>query len=355
MTIKAQFDIVRRDFQLSVNVIAPGTGVTALLGPSGCGKTSFLRAIAGLDRYPNGRLSVNGTVWQDADQFVVTHLRRLGVVFQQPTLFPHLSVLNNLNYGARRRSRAANQKPPDVIDLLGINHLLHRRPASLSGGEQQRVAIARALNAQPELLLLDEPLAALDRARKQEVIPYLEALHQTLSIPIFYVSHSLDEVARLADQVVLFDGHGVQDCQPVEQVFTRLDLPLAAHSDAESVIEGTISGFDERYGLTKIAFADRCSFLVIGDRGQAGRKVRLRVAARDVSLTLQAPEATSILNCFETVVDDIDQHSDSAQVTVRLLISGLPILSRITQKSSQALGLVPGMTVYAQVKTAAVE
>lgn len=354
MSIKARFEIIRSAFQLSVDVAIPGSGVTALLGPSGCGKTSLLRAIAGLDRHPKGRLSINGTVWQDAGSFVAPHLRRLGFVFQQASLFPHLTVQNNLNYGARRRRKKTGYQAHDVIDLLGIGHLLKRRPSTLSGGEQQRVAIARALHAQPDLLLLDEPLAALDRERKQDVIPYLETLHQSLSIPVVYVSHSLDEVARLADHVVLFDGNHIQSCQSVERVFTHLELPLAAHDDAESIIEGTIRRFDQIDGLTEIEFANSCSFWVVGDRGHPGAKVRLRIAARDVSLTLKRPEATSILNCFEAKVDAIDAQHGKPQVTVRLLVGDRPILSRITRKSSKALDLVPGMSLYVQVKTAAV-
>ncbi len=352
MTIQARFQIERGDFRLDAELEVPARGVTALFGPSGCGKTSLLRAVAGLDRYPGGHLKVGEEVWQDAQQFVPPHRRPLGYVFQEASLFPHLSVRHNLEYGQRRAT--VNEPRVDfdqAVELLGVEPLLERRPAGLSGGERQRVAIARALLTSPRLLLMDEPLAALDLKSKAEILPYLERLHEQLSIPLLYVSHLPDEVARLADHLVLVGEGRVLGAGPIAQMLTRLDLPLARGSEAEAIVEARVAGHDADYHLTHLEFPGG-RFSVTRKELQAGRTVRLRVLARDVSLTLERQSGTSILNIIPAEVVEISAESP-AQLIVRLEASGVPMLARITRKSAAALDLAVGKTVYAQVKTVA--
>lgn len=352
MTIEARFNIKKGGFVLDANFTIPARGVTALFGPSGSGKTTLLRAIAGLEQNPKGFLQVADMCWQKDGHFVPTHQRPLGYVFQEPSLFPHLNIRHNLEYGLKRVSTAERKVSLDhAIELLGIDQLLERKPDGLSGGERQRVAIARALAVSPRLLLMDEPLAALDQNLKQEVLPYIESLHKELKIPVIYVSHSAEEVAHLADHLILMDSGRVVDNGDIHDMFTRLDLPLAHELDAAAVIEATVTGLDERYHLTYLDCAAG-RITVAGRNLQAGDKVRLRLAARDVSLTLEHQSGTSILNIFPASVEAINEESP-AQVTVRLLAGGVPMLSRITRKSASELDLLPGKSVYAQVKSVA--
>jgi molybdate transport system ATP-binding protein len=351
MTIEARFHIDRGEFSLNADLAIAGKGVTAVFGPSGCGKTTLLRAIAGLEYNEDGYLRVGDQIWQGDGQFLPPHKRSIGYVFQEPSLFAHLNVQRNIEYGLKRIKGAAHKASIDpTIQLLGIGHLLNRRPSQLSGGEQQRVAIARALASSPDMLLLDEPLAALDDRLKQEILPYLESMHRELEIPVLYVSHSRDEVVRLADHLVLLDNGRVQATGPVGEVFSRLDLAITHDADAESVIETTVAGYDEAFGLLRLDFAGG-HFSVAASPLPAGRTVRLQVLARDVSLTLAHQQATSILNIFPATVDQLVQESD-AQMTVRLMAGPVPLLSRITRKSTEDLGLKTGDQVYAQVKSA---
>lgn len=352
MTIEARFQIKRGDFSLDVDMRVPAQGITAVFGPSGCGKTTLLRAIAGLEHYRGGVLKVGDMIWQQANRFVPPHQRSLGYVFQEASLFAHLSVRRNLEYGVRRVAKAARKVSlQQAIELLGIEQLLERKPHTLSGGERQRVAIARALAVSPRLLLMDEPLAALDLNRKQEILPYIESLHQQLDIPVIYVSHSHDEVARLADHLVLLEAGRVVATGDIHTVFTRLDLPPAHDNDAAAIIEAVVAGHDEHYHLTRLDFAGG-QITVTHKALPVGSIARLRLAARDVSLTLAHQSSTSILNIFPAVVDAITGEGQ-AQVTVRLLAEGVPVLSRITRKSAVELGLEVGKPVYAQVKSVA--
>ncbi len=352
MTIQARFELHKKDFSLNVDLHIPARGVTALFGPSGCGKTTLLRAIAGLEHCPQGFLQIDGMCWQKETLFVPPHQRPLGYVFQETSLFPHLNVRQNLEYGLKRVPVAERRVPLDkAIELLGIAPLLARKPHKLSGGERQRVAIARALAVSPRLMLMDEPLAALDLARKQEIFPYLESLHRELDIPVIYVSHSPDEVARLADHLVLMEAGGVSASGPIADMLTRLDLPLAQGGDAETLIEATVSEHDEAYKLTYLDFPGG-RFTVAYKDLPVRTKVRLRIIARDVSITLEHQSNTSILNIFPATVDKIAP-AGSAQVTVRLLAGNVPILSRITRKSAALLDLTPGKAVYAQAKSVA--
>lgn len=346
----------RRGFELDVSVTVPARGVTALFGPSGCGKTTVLRCVAGLERAA-GACRLGDEVWQDDAQgiFVPTHQRPIGYVFQEPSLFPHLSVRDNLRFGFKRLESDRQQVGFDeVVHLLGVRRLLTRATGGLSGGERQRVAMARALLRSPRLLLMDEPLAALDHASKRDILPYLERLHDELSIPVLYVSHSPDEVARLADRMVLMEQGRVRATGSAAELLVRLDLPLAWDDDASALIEGEVSGHDPRYGLTEVRIAGGRLLVARVDR-PVGVRVRVRVHARDVSLALAPPGATSILNVLPARVNALEPVGE-AQVLVSLCGGDgevTPLLARITRRSADALGLVPGMAVYAQVKSVA--
>jgi molybdate transport system ATP-binding protein len=352
VTIEARFLVKRDGFTLDVELQIPSSGVTSLFGPSGCGKTTLLRAIAGLEHHAGGYLRVGDRVWQDDRHFLPPHRRALGYVFQEASLFEHLDVKGNLEYGARRVPPGGRRVSiEDAIELLEITRLLDRMPTTLSGGERQRVAIARALAVSPELLLLDEPLAAVDINRKQEIIPYIESLHRELDIPIIHVSHQPEEVSRLADHLVLLESGKVIAAGDVHDIFTRLDLPLAGGNEAASVIEAVVAGHDEYYQLTHLGFpGGRITMTRI--EAATGSPVRLRLAARDVSLTLELQSGTSILNVLPVTVDAL-KPDGGAQVIVRLLAGNVPILARITRKSAEELHLAPGKLVYAQIKSIA--
>jgi len=352
MNIEAHYFIERGDFTLNAAFAAPARGVTALFGPSGCGKTTLLRAIAGLEHCPGGSLSVSGEVWQDERSFLPPHRRPVGYVFQEASLFPHLSVRRNLEYGLKRVPNGEQRVAFDqAATLLGVESLLERPVTGLSGGERQRVAITRALLTSPRLLLMDEPLTALDRDSKSEILPFLERLHEELAIPVLYVSHAPDEVARLADHLVLMDTGRVLASGPIGEMLTRLDLPLALGSDAEALIEARVAGHDENFELTYLDFPGG-RFTVTGKKLPVGQPVRLRVLARDVSLTLEHQSGTSILNIFPARVEALAEEKPS-RVIVRLKAAGVPMLSRITRKSAAALKLRPGQQIYVQVKSVA--
>ena len=352
--IVARFSIDYPGFSLRVDLRLPGSGVSALFGPSGSGKTTCLRAIAGLERPRGGYLSVNGEVWQDDAKrlFVPTHRRSLGYVFQEASLFPHLSVRGNLEYGLKRAAGGAGGDGLErTAEILGIAALLDRGPEKLSGGERQRVAIARALLTRPRLLLLDEPLASLDLRRRHEILPYLERLHDELEIPSIYVSHMPDEVARLADHLVLLDKGSVVASGPLQETLARLDLPATFTDDAGVFIEARIAGHDQADELTRLDFAGGTIYVPRRWPPTSAGRVRCRIEARDVSLTLQKQVGTSILNIIPAVVVDMAPTEHAAQVLVRLDAGGTPLLARITQRSWKSLGLVPGSRVWAQVKT----
>ncbi|MES2283361.1 MAG: molybdenum ABC transporter ATP-binding protein [Pseudomonadota bacterium] len=353
--ITATFSQRNGDFSLDVSLAIPGRGVTAIYGPSGSGKTTLLRCIAGLERAKGAQLSVNGEVWQDdrAGVFVPAHQRPLGYVFQEASLFAHLDVQGNLDYGLKRVPATQRRVPLDqAIELLGIGQLLDRRSNTLSGGERQRVAIARALATSPSLLLMDEPLASLDVQRKAEILPYLERLHDELNMPVLYVSHSPDEVARLADHLVLLEGGKVLASGPARELMTRMDLPMAHGDSAAAIIDATVSGLEPHYHLSHADFAGgRISLL--NPKLQVGQRVRVRIQARDVSLTLARQEGSSVLNVFAAVVSGLSP-DNPGQVMVSLDAGGSTLLARVTQKSADALALAPGKAVFAQVKGVAV-
>jgi len=352
MSLEARFRVARGAFVLDAEIAVPKRGVTAILGPSGSGKTTLLRAIAGLEPTPGGYLKVGDQIWQDDNTSLATHRRPLGYVFQEASLFSHLSVRQNLEYGFKRVSSENRRLDfADTVELLGVGDLLPRSTADLSGGERQRTAIAQALLTSPRLLLLDEPLTGLDAAGKAEIIPYLERLHEDLDIPVLFVSHASDEVARLADHLILLEEGRVLASGPIVEMLTRFDLPLSRGVDAEAIVEAKVEDHDEVYHLTRLTFAGG-HFHVAREELSAGHTVRLRILARDVSLTLEQQIGTSILNILPVTVIEIAEENP-AQVMVKLSAAGTILLSRITRKSAQALELAPGSEVYAQIKTVA--
>ncbi len=348
--------IARSTFTLDAAFEAPAGGIVALFGASGAGKTTLVDAIAGLARPDDGRITLRGRVLFDSQAGIDLRpeRRRLGYVFQDARLFPHMSVRRNLLYGLRfapRRRRYATLE--GIVSLLGLEALLARRPATLSGGERQRVALGRALMAQPELLLMDEPLAALDAPRKAEILDYIERLRDEVGVPIVYVSHALDEVTRLAGTLVVLEGGRIVAAGPVGEIAVRLDLdPLSGIEDAGAVLEARVVHHDEGYGLT--ALETRGGPLHVPRIGLApGRSVRVRIRARDVALATAEPGETSVLNVFRGRVAEIGpRRGASVDVAVD---AGVRIVARITARSADALALAPGTPVHALVKSVAVD
>ena len=352
--ISAKFRVDRGNFNLDVDLSLPGRGITALFGHSGSGKTTCLRAMAGLERAPDGYFALGDEVWQDEARrhFVPPHRRAIGVVFQEASLFPHLSVRANMEFGRKRASTTvARFALPEIAGLLGIAHLLDRSPKQLSGGERQRVAIARALLADPKILLMDEPLAALDLKRKLEILPYLERLHRELAMPIIYVSHAPDEVARLADHLVLLDEGRVVASGPLNTVLSRINLPATFADDAGVVVEAKVAEheIDE---LTRLEFPG--GKIYVSQRHEpVGTPLRCRIHARDVSLALTPQLQSSILNCVHAVVVDLAPTDTPGHILVKLDVAGAPLLARITKRSAENLGICPGLTLSAQIKAVA--
>ncbi len=351
MSIQARLHIERKGFRLQLAFELPEPGITAIFGPSGCGKTTLLRSIAGLEPCKHGYLNVNGQIWQDHGTCLPTHQRAVGYVFQEPSLFPHLTVQQNIDYARTRSGHAHHSAMEAAIALLHIDPLLSRYPTKLSGGEQQRVAIARALATAPELMLLDEPLAALDEQRKADILPCLRSIQHELNLPMLYVSHSRHEVAQLADHMLLLENGQLQASDTPAAIFSRLDLPLAHSTQAETIIHATVTGYDDQFGLNQLAFSGG-QFVVAGKPLPAQQQVRLQILARDVSITLQRQSHTSILNIFAVTVDDMVDENN-AQMTLRLQAGHDILLARITRKSASELDLKPGDKVFAQVKSVA--
>ncbi len=353
--IDIQLALAFRGFRLEVDLNLPGQGITALFGPSGSGKTTLLRCLAGLEKPPQANIRVNGICWQDCNHFVPTQQRALGYVFQEPSLLPHLSVRHNLAFGQKRHRSTDERRQAleQAAEWLGITHLLDRDPERLSGGERQRAAIARALLTEPKVLLMDEPLAALDLKRKKEILPYLEGLHERLQVPVIYVSHSLDEIARLADHLVLLsEGHAVAS-GPLQETLARIDLPGSLHDDAGVVIDTIIGAHDDTDLLSRLDFPGGEIFIARGN-DPVGKHLRCHIHARDVSLTLQRQEGTSILNLIHVTVVNVADAENPAHVLVRLEAGSTSLLARITRRSFRTLELRKGQEVWAQIKAVAV-
>lgn len=349
--ISVRFSGKLDEFDLDVAFDIPGQGVTALFGQSGCGKTTVLRCLAGLEHVENGYLRIGDHIWQDEHTFVPAHKRAVGYVFQDANLFDHLSVKGNLQFALKRRHKGTGVSFDDVVDLLGLSGLLDRHPENLSGGERQRVAIARALLSTPEILLMDEPLSALDRFSKDEIIPYLEKLSDVLSIPVVFITHDTDEVERLADHMVLMEQGRIRANGPLLDVLSDPTLFIAKSAKTASVLEGRISAFDQEDQLSALDIGGADLF-VSGYVGHVGDVRRLRIAATDVSLAVDKPSKTTILNVLEARINDIHV-IDGARVNIVLSIgdcSQSRLIARITMRSLKSFDFQIGQPVYAQVK-----
>jgi molybdate transport system ATP-binding protein len=347
-------------FTLEASFIGAGR-VTALFGRSGAGKTTLVNAIAGLLRPARGRVAIDDEPLVDTARgiWLPPHRRRIGYVFQEGRLFPHLSVRRNLNYGAWFAPKGSHYVVFDrVVETLGLARFLDRKPDTLSGGERQRVAIGRALLASPKLLLMDEPLASLDAARRHEVLTFIERLRDAFAVPIVYVSHSMDEVVRLADTMVLIDAGRVAAVGSVEDLLSRLDLrPLTGRYEAGAVIATRVGETDESFALTGLDFPGG-TLRVSRIDAPPGTGVRVRIRARDVSLALTRPADISVLNIFEGTVMEIagdPEDPSGAQLDVRLDVGGIALWARITRRSASELGIAPGRRVHALVKSVAID
>ena len=326
--------------------------LTAIFGASGSGKTSVINVMAGLVQPLSAKIVVDGEVLTDTAQAIAipVHRRRIGYVFQDARLFPHLSVEQNLHYGrwfAPPRERYADKE--QVLSLLGLSALLPRKPNQLSGGEQKRVAIGRALLASPRLLLMDEPMAALDQPRKAEILPYIERLRDELQIPIVYVSHSVAEVTRLADDIMVIGGGRTLAFGATAEIARRLDLlPPEERDEGGVILDMAVVSHDAVFDMTLLR-AEAGEAHVTGFAGAAGTRARIRIKARDVMIATERPNKLSALNIFAGVVTEVSG-TDRASVNVTIDCHGAVILSRITRQSCAALGLVPGKPVFAVVK-----
>lgn len=355
MTSGLQISIQAKLGQLTLDVAfsTPSQGVTALFGRSGTGKTTILRAVAGLQRFADARIHCHGESWQDGRHFVPPHQRAIGYVFQEASLFPHLSVRQNLEYGWHRAPRTA---PPmdftETCRLLGVDTLLQQQPHHLSGGQRQRVAMARALLAQPRLLLMDEPLASLDQQSKADILPYLERLFMELRIPVLYVSHTPAEVIRLAQSLVLLEKGKVRASGPLDQLLTDPALPFIHLDDACAVLPATVASHDPDYHLTYLSVPGGRVGVSLIDK-PIGQAVRLAIHARDVSLALQPPAQSSILNQLAATVTALIPDRDPAQILVSLNLADTRLLARITRRSAMLLGITPGQPLLALVKSVA--
>ncbi|MCG8415591.1 MAG: molybdenum ABC transporter ATP-binding protein [Pseudomonadales bacterium] len=341
-------------FTLDVDLQLPGQGITAIFGTSGSGKTTLLRCLAGLQAIDEGELIVNGEVWHGSSHSLPAYQRPIGYVFQEASLFEHLTAEGNLRYAAKRAA-PGGMTFQTIVDLMGIQSLLEQYPSQLSGGERQRVAIARALLINPSLLLMDEPLAALDRQRRLEILPYLERLHREIQLPILYVTHSMEEVTRLADTLLILDQGKVAAQGELVDLLSRTDLPLEFGEEAGAVLEGQVLSRDERWHLATVAFPG--GELLVRDSeglGAIGAKVRLRILARDVSLSLDATSDSSILNRLPAQIVLIDDGADAGMSTVQLQVGESLLLARVSKRSVHEMELREGMQLYGQIKSVAI-
>lgn len=356
--IRAKLNIDYDDFQLKVELALPSRGVTVLFGHSGCGKTSCLRAIAGLVRLKQGEVRVNSEQWQswDGKVFIPPFERRIGYVFQEPSLFPHLNVAQNLAYAEKRvRTSPILFNRDSILALLDINPLLNRYSSQLSGGEKQRVAIARALLTQPQLLLMDEPLSALDHARKEEFLPYLERLQRRWDLPIIYVTHSVQELARLADHIVLFHQGNIVASGGAQQIMSDAKFSHLLGEEMGSVFDTVVKKHGEKYGMTELMYGD-VIFHVPGKIATLGERKRCRILASDVGIALDEPVSTTVLNRLPATIIEVESASiQMGEVLVVLeLINQQRLLAKITVKSLHELNLHQGKRVWALIKAVAI-
>jgi molybdate transport system ATP-binding protein len=349
--ISVRYRLQRSDFALDVDADIPMRGITGVFGESGAGKTALLRCIAGLERGASGRLVIADEVWQDDSVSRTVHDREIGYVFQEPRLFAHLNVRQNIEYG-QRRGRRGDVGFDEAVELLGLRYLLDRRVDTLSGGEAQRVAIARALLRSPRVVLMDEPIASLDRARRDEILPFLDRLHSALSIPVIYVSHSIEEVIRLCDYLLVMERGRVIAAGDIQEVLLRADLPLLGGDEAGAIIHATAVARDAGDGLTKIALGG--VEMWVPGAYETGAPLRLRIRANDVSLCREDSGTSTVLNVLPAAIESIRDDGESCAL-VQLAVGSGHILARITRRSRTALNLEPGDRVLAQIKSVAVK
>ena len=347
----------RPGFELVAELKLGEPRFVALVGPSGSGKTTLLRSIAGFERLAHTRVRFRGRVWQDERTFVPPHHRPIGYVFQEASLFPHLTVGGNLEY-ARKRARRTQSDGRDALDfqevvaLLGIQHLIARSSAVLSGGERQRVAIARTLLTNPAILLLDEPLSSLDVESRTHIMPYLTAVQSRFHLPVLYVTHTPSEMVQLADEVIYLQAGHLLAHGPINQLLTDPTLPLCRMEEAGAALNASVIQLEPEFHLMHLRLADAV-FAVSASGAKVHDKVRIYVRARDVGLALTAPHQTSVRNVVEGQVIDIHPERDPAHRLVRVAVGGHTLLSRVTAKAAAQLALRSGQTVYAQVKSVA--
>lgn len=348
--LEANFKMDYPGFNLDVELTLPAKGVTVVFGPSGSGKTTLLRCLSGLERAPSGTLKLAGQVWQDDGIFIPIHQRKVGLVFQESRLFPHLSIQQNLLYGYQRtQSAERNLHLDEVVEVLGLAALLKRTPDKLSGGEKQRVAIGRALLTSPKLLLMDEPLASLDMQRKAEIIPFIKRIEDEFKTPIIYVTHSVDEVLQLVDTMVILQAGKVANFGPVQEVFSDVRLrQVLGEEQLGAVLETSVAGHDEEFELTRLDFMGQ-TLNVPKQNIPVGQNLRVHIHSKDVSLSTAPPAGvTSVLNILQAKVAKIGTLGGYS-VDIEL-DAGQPILATITRKSLANLNLKPGQPVYAHIK-----
>ncbi len=351
------FHLQQKSFTLEIDITLPSEGVTVLYGQSGSGKTTLLRCIAGLEKKLKGTIEFKQERWHTDKKFVPTYKRNIGYVFQEASLFEHLTTQQNLAFAAKRVIGNNQNSEDHIIRLLGIENLLNHYPTQMSGGEKQRVAIARVLLSNPSMLLMDEPLASLDTNRKNEILPYLEALKTRLNIPIIYVTHSPDEVARLADHIVMIDDGKIITSGPLSETLSRLNSPYYLTSELGVVIDSTISEQDKRWKMSKILLSEEELWFhddKNNNENEVGNPVRIQILASDVSLSLSARLGTSITNCLPASIAEITTIPETGITLVKLTIGEITVMSRISSKSAHTLDIHKGMKIWAQIKSAAV-
>ncbi len=344
-----------KDFSLDVEFELNQSGITVLFGPSGCGKTTILRSVAGLE-HAKGRVVIGDEVWQDDEKkiFVPTWKRPLGYVFQGASLFPHMTAGQNIRFGLRypRGRGTTEERISEAVKLLGLEKLLDHKPAQLSGGEQQRVALV--LN--PKILLLDEPLSALDWERRQEIMPWISRIRDEQHLPMLYVTHSADEMARLADNVVLMERGRIKAQGSAQDILSRFKTQAEVGEARESILEGQTAERDEKYGLVRVALSDSDASLWIPDSGLSlGSRIRIGLFERDISLALTPHTDTSIQNVIPVVVKSVDRKPGDAQVGVLLSVGSQQLVARITARSCDHLGIAPGCRLWAQIKSVVIK
>lgn len=358
-SLDLDFTLSRGSFELGVSRSFSLNGVTVLFGPNGSGKTMMLRTIAGLEAGASGVVKFAGAVWQDrsAGVFVPVHNRPVGFVFQDVRLFSHMSVAANLAYAARRAKASGPEiERDDVVEVFDIAHLLARMPAGLSGGERQRVAMARAMLTRPRLMLMDEPLSALDVQKRAQALNFIEQIPERFGVPVVYVTHQIDEVVRLADQLVLIAGGAIEASGPAAELMSRLDLPpFTGRFEAGSIITASVLRHIEKFALTELQVAPGIVMEVPHLDFPLGETVRLRVRARDVSIATARPKGISLRNVLDGVVEEVQAEHDTAFAEVLLCVGGQALRSRISRASAHELKLVPGKAVFALVKATAMD